>query len=647
MLLLPAALLLLLFQPSVVSECSYVLRDAFRCSGAGIHDLASLGIPNNVTQMLIMSTSATELADGLFADMKVLQRLILSSNQLSAISPGCFEGLGQLKTLKLSNNKLRQLPGGVFDPLLRLQQLALEHNRLLSLPPGLFDRLLNLQELSLSKNFLAALPGQLFRRLARLEQLDLSRNQLVALPRNIFSTLSSLKKLILSANGLASLEPGLFAHLGALLELQLHSCAIGAVAPGAFHGLRQLQTLTLSDNRLPTLPAELFFPLRRLARLTLHRNPLQALPRRLFGETPHLHSLCLCETRLSTLPALMLSNLTRLERLGLSLNPRLSALPGGVFRGLASLEALSLHSNNLSSLAEEVFGGLENLRELSLFGNRITGLPPNVFRHLGRLETLYLNNTGLRALPGDVFASLPSLQKVWLDGNPWRCCCELAAFASWLRKNTGLVQDAAAVTCHSPPALRHTPVHAVPQGQLACPATTARAHWPSQGQPSPSPPGTELVASAWQPTPGTSRVPQTAPASSAPLSDASTEILDAAGIYSSGAPVALPYLAEYNYSYLDPTMDTPMVIGQRWWVFNLKSPIGWVLFSLHLLALVTQALAVGATLYVALQVWQVRARRRNAPAVPVLTPWARGAEPGPREAESSAYCTIGLVLKGS
>ncbi|EMP24849.1 Putative cation-transporting ATPase 13A3 [Chelonia mydas] len=416
-------------------KCECILKDAIRCSGPGIKDLASLGLPNNMTQILITNTKGTDLKDKVFSGMTVLQRLILSSNQLFLILPGVFKGLVKLKTLKLFNNKLTQLPTGVFDEMMDLQQLILENNLLKDIERSLFDKLVNLQELFLNKNHLTELPEGVLRNLAKLKLLNLSRNYLAALPRNIFSTLTRLEKLALYMNRLSLIDSGVFDNLRELQELLLHSNGIQSIAPGTFHNLLKLKSLTLSRNKLQLLPHGLFLHLHNLTKLTLYGNPLGSLSEILFGEMRILRSLWVYDTKLSTVPDFVFGNLTNLELLVLTFNPELSVLPRNVFSGLNELLTLSLHTDNLSSLPEGIFQGLQKLQEISLFHNRIEVLPKNLFYNLNNLQAIYLNCASLQSLPGDFFTSLPKLQEVVLDNNPGKCDCQIAEFKGWLQRN--------------------------------------------------------------------------------------------------------------------------------------------------------------------------------------------------------------------
>jgi Leucine-rich repeat (LRR) protein len=93
-------------------------------------------------------------------------------------------------------------------------------------------------------------------------------------------------------------------------------------------------------------------------------------------------------------------------------------LPEGVFRGLAALQTLFLHTNQLVSLPEGVFRGLTALQRLNLYNNQLVSLPEGVFRGLAALQRLYLFDNRLVSLPEGVFRGLTALQTLYLHDNP-------------------------------------------------------------------------------------------------------------------------------------------------------------------------------------------------------------------------------------
>ncbi|XP_039343203.1 platelet glycoprotein V isoform X1 [Mauremys reevesii] len=601
-------------------ECECILKDAIHCSGSSIKDLASLGLPTNMTQILITSTKATELKDKVFSGMTVLQRLILSSNQLSLILPGAFKGLVKLKTLILFDNKLTQLPTGVFDEMVDLQQLILEKNLLKDVERSLFDKLVNLQELFLNKNHLTELPDGVLRNLAKLKLLNLSRNYLAVLPRNIFSTLTKLEKLTLYMNRLSSIDSGVFDNLRELQELLLHSNDIQSIALGAFRNLLKLNSLTLSRNKLQLLPHGLFLHLHNLTKLTLYGNPLGSLPEILFGEIRTLRSLWVYDTKLSTVPDFVFGNLTDLELLVLTFNPELSVLPRNVFSGLHELRHLSLHTNNLSTLPEGIFQGLQKLQEISLFNNRIEVLPKNLFYNLNNLQAIYLNCTSLQSLPGDFFASLPKLQEVVLDNNPWKCDCQIAEFKGWLQRNLDIVKNVTFLTCDSPIALRNISLLSLPDDHFHCPSTTALPHHTPESSTrshTASVLVTEHLPFTWKtptaPVPVKhTNIPLLPPPATPYFTDSITGDVELSEFHPTEIPIQLPTGIRREINRVREMVSTTAapVRGSQdclsaWPFFKCNIPYCQIFLSLYVLAVTVQVLTVVTTFYVVYEVRQL------------------------------------------
>ncbi|XP_077610636.1 platelet glycoprotein V [Crocuta crocuta] len=275
--------------------CTCVSRDAARCSGINVARVAELGLPVNLTHILLFGMGRGPLQKHSFRGMTVLQRLMLSDSRISAVAPGTFDDLIKLKTLRLSRNGITHLPGALLDTVVLLEQLFLDGNELTDIDPNLFRKLVNLRELFLNQNQLAFLPARLFANLGSLKVLDLSGNNLTHLPQGLLGTPAKLEKLVLHSNRLVSLDSGLLSSLRALKELQLDRNHIRSIAPGAFDRLGSLSSLTLSRNHLASLPPALFLYTHNVTLLTLFENPLEELPEVLFGELAGLRELvCGC-----------------------------------------------------------------------------------------------------------------------------------------------------------------------------------------------------------------------------------------------------------------------------------------------------------------------------------------------------------------
>ncbi|XP_035292560.1 platelet glycoprotein V isoform X1 [Cricetulus griseus] len=347
--LLCAVLALVHVQPIPCPKtCRCVFRDAAQCSGGSVARIASLGLPKNLTHILLFRMEQGVLGNLSFSGMTVLQRLMLSDSHISAIEPGTFNDLIKLKTLRLTRTRISHLPSALLDKMVLLEQLFLDHNALRDLDQNLFQKLLNLQELCLNQNQLSFLPANLFTSLGELKALDLSGNNLTHLPQGLLGAQVKLETLLLYSNQLMSVDSGLLGNLRSLIELRLDRNRLRPAAAGAFDSLGNLSSLTLSRNRLESLPPELFLRASSVTRLTLFENPLEELPEVLFGEMAGLRELWLNDTQLHN---------------------RLRALPRALFLNLSSLETVQLEHNQLETLPGDVFAALPQLTRVLLAHN--------------------------------------------------------------------------------------------------------------------------------------------------------------------------------------------------------------------------------------------------------------------------------------
>ena len=145
-------------------------------------------------------------------------------------------------------------------------------------------------------------------------------------------------------------------------------------------------------------------------------NRLAELPADVFRGLSSLEWLSLGLNQLTSLPEGIFAGLSRLEGLSLSFN-QLEELPPRIFADLSRLEELWLSHNPLEELPPRIFAGLSRLEELYLVGILLEQLPPDLFEGLVALEFLVLNLNRLTALPPGVFAGLASLERLYLSRN--------------------------------------------------------------------------------------------------------------------------------------------------------------------------------------------------------------------------------------
>jgi Leucine-rich repeat (LRR) protein len=151
-----------------------------------------------------------------------------------------------------------------------------------------------------------------------------------------------------------------------------------------------------------------FSGLINVMRINISNYPYYTLPENLFKGLPGLKWLYIGyaynsenEPKLEALPKGIFAGLTNLESIAL-LNSNITILPAEIFAGL-NLFSLNLSSNQIETLPETIFSGLVNLRELNLTGNPLRSLGVGTFSGNPDIQFIYLNKTLLKTLPVNIF----------------------------------------------------------------------------------------------------------------------------------------------------------------------------------------------------------------------------------------------------
>ena len=84
---------------------------------------------------------------------------------------------------------------------------------------------------------------------------------------------------------------------------------------------------------------------------------------------------------------------------------------------LSTIKVLDLHNRNIMKLQFDDFKGLTSLEWLSLAYNKLSSLPEGVFSDLQALQSLYLKYNQLSSLPEGIFSSLDSLWELYIEKN--------------------------------------------------------------------------------------------------------------------------------------------------------------------------------------------------------------------------------------
>ncbi|XP_032651439.1 adhesion G protein-coupled receptor A3 isoform X4 [Chelonoidis abingdonii] len=111
-------------------------------------------LPNRTVTLILSNNKISELKNGSFFGLSLLERLDLKNNLISIIDPGAFMGLPSLKRLDLSNNKIGCLNADIFRGLINLVRLNLSGNLFSALTQGTLDHLNSLKSLEFQTDYL-------------------------------------------------------------------------------------------------------------------------------------------------------------------------------------------------------------------------------------------------------------------------------------------------------------------------------------------------------------------------------------------------------------------------------------------------------------------------------------------------------------
>ncbi|XP_060843801.1 toll-like receptor Tollo [Rhopalosiphum padi] len=340
--------------------------------------------------------------EGPFLNSKSLLNLYLSNSHLTKLSPHFFAKIRGLNKLDISGNPLHIIEPGTFDPLTSLKHLILNNCNLTHISSVAFSSLGDLTILELAGNSLKSHVDWtlILGNLGRLEHLDLRQSGISNLPDNVFFKNKWLRSLVLAENELSFLDVAttLGHNLVNLDFLDLSYCHLkGPFFKDAFASATKLRTLILSGNDLSAEDlAVALSPLLKLVKLSLR------------------------DCGLTKLPANTFHKFTKLHELDISRNP-LDNTFTALLSPLESLEHLDMGYSNVQRISKTSFSNMSALKTLILSGNKLKSQEFGLFQNLTRLEVLELNNCGLRRLNDIVFYdnfTYPNLKELRLSGNP-------------------------------------------------------------------------------------------------------------------------------------------------------------------------------------------------------------------------------------
>lgn len=211
------------------------------------------GHEDSIITLDFTNNSISDVERYSFDNFPKLVKLKLTNNQLryEEISDDWLtEKLGQsLHQLYLDNNRITHLDDGIFDNLKNLNKLVLDGNKGLRLTPKTFGRgLKRLRTLSMDNCGFDTLDSEVFTNLGGLTRLSLSRNRFTAVPLAL-RYVPRLNILALSENLMPKLPKGSFKNMPALRNIYMRRMPnLTEVLSCAFCGLIDLELVDFSGS---------------------------------------------------------------------------------------------------------------------------------------------------------------------------------------------------------------------------------------------------------------------------------------------------------------------------------------------------------------------------------------------------------------
>ncbi|GFO48821.1 protein toll [Plakobranchus ocellatus] len=327
-----------------------------------------------------------------------LSQLKLTSNNITSVDTS---RLPKLRVLWLDSNQLSDVDVfSSFGNLPELQYLNVSYNQITELPESSLHGTWDLKAFDISHNNLSTMGSNTFHNLSNLFYLDLARNQISSMGYLLFEHTPSLKWLFVQYNNLTFLPK--MNSLEQLLSLNVSFNRIKSIEPRHLDGLTSLIILHGNHNSLRKISTNLFSKTPNLKEAWFHNNDISML-----GDLGH-HE-----------------NLLHL-RLGSNRIPDFEFF--SPFRGLSSLQLLSLDDNLLTNIRNNSFP--PSLRLLFINLNYFSFLSSSAFNNLPKLEYVELMyNRKLLSLDEgtvDRFASNSPKPLFRVRRNIWICDCTMA-----------------------------------------------------------------------------------------------------------------------------------------------------------------------------------------------------------------------------
>ncbi len=388
-----------------------------------------------VVYLSLSGTQISELPAFVFAEMRNLEELYVTTSLLTSIHVDSLRGIPNIETLSFRGNKLKCLPPYVFSDLPNIQSwsaINLEENELEYIAPGTFNGQGGLQNLILRKNKLKCLHADSLQGLNYLDWLDLWDNDLQTLTEDTFRNVD-VNVLQLRGNPMecCSLQWLKEKDMAGNIDVRWNFYPWTPV-PTCNGGL---DWDTLDPNNLPactvpldmTCEASLNIPGCDFSPPNLNRACTQtgtyfdcssqnqyAVP----------HYIDPATTRINLAHNNIGGNYFWHEFIGLTSVIQLDMRDNNIdslrmiFSVMPNLRSLTLRENQISYMTSGALDGNPNLRKLDLASNQIRSVPADFFSGVPELRWLILGDNNIDSLDSQLFQNTPNLQSLYLHRNP-------------------------------------------------------------------------------------------------------------------------------------------------------------------------------------------------------------------------------------
>ncbi|KAL6433204.1 hypothetical protein ACFW04_006432 [Cataglyphis niger] len=401
---------------SCTQDRTQTSQQVFTCSG--IVSLKELDvIPNSAHTIRIILSSLKTIPTRAFARFDGwLSRLELRDCDIETIEYRAFIDLYNLNYLSLHSNQLKLITSEALEGLTNLRHLDLSRNHIYRINNDVFDILPRLYTLDVSENNMNCFGIEhMARKAPHLYSLKVSSNPWTCLCGSKLASFLDSRRIPYNRETLFDAGDDCYATgvpvtPATTAVTTSKSTTTEPPSKGLYDERIQGSCTRILDSAKP-----------RYRCVGGNLSLLKSLP----YETVAIEFL---EGHLPHLPAGSLYQFSKLQELVIR-NCGLKTIEPGAFRGLDSLEQLTIQNNTLTSIEAECFN-LERLERLDLRGNLIHYIAPGAFHHLPRLSYLNLEGNDLQCIFTSDLQNMQHLHIVEFAGNPlkWRCRVDLEQF---------------------------------------------------------------------------------------------------------------------------------------------------------------------------------------------------------------------------